>query len=164
MGEVTVDDAVSWIGRFENGALANLEATRFAGGRKNHITFEINGSKGSLVTFNFEDMNRLGFYNAADPADASGFRDIIVTEGTSPFRRRSWWPPGHIIGYEHTFVHTFVDFVGAVVAKARVSSRLLPTAWRTSACSAAVQESAKHPSVGYTVRVAQRRRGGRRTT
>ena len=62
---------MSWIGRFENGALANLEATRFAAGRKNHITFEINGSKGTLV-FNFEDMNRLGFYNSADPSDARG--------------------------------------------------------------------------------------------
>ena len=113
MGKVTVDDAVSWIGRFENGALANMEATRFAGGRKNHITFEINGSKGSLV-FNFEDMNRLGFYNNADPSDARGFRDIIVTEGEHPYVG-AWWPAGHIIGYEHTFVHTFADFVKAVV-------------------------------------------------
>ncbi len=112
-GEVTVDDAVSWIGRFRNGALANLEATRFASGRKNHITFEINGSKGTL-TFNFEDMNRLGFYNAADPADARGFRDIIVTEAEHPYVS-AWWPAGHIIGYEHTFVHTFADFVKAVV-------------------------------------------------
>ena len=112
-GKVTVDDAVSWIGRFENGALANLEATRFAAGRKNHITFEINGSKGTLV-FNFEDMNRLGFYNAADPADARGFRDILVTEAEHPFVG-AWWPAGHVIGYEHTFVHTFADFVKAVV-------------------------------------------------
>ncbi len=109
-----MDDAVSWIGRFENGALANLEATRFAAGRKNHITFEINGSKGTL-TFNFEDMNRLGFYNTADPGDVRGFRDIIVTEGEHPFVG-AWWPAGHIIGYEHTFVHTFADFVKAVVA------------------------------------------------
>ena len=115
MGKVSVDDAVSWIGRFENGALANLEATRFAGGRKNHITFEINGSKGSLA-FDFEDMNRLKFWSAADPADIQGFRDILVTEGgTHPFVG-AWWPPGHLIGYEHTFVHTFADFVRAVVA------------------------------------------------
>ena len=113
-GEVTVDDAVSWIGRFQNGALANLEATRFAAGRKNHITFEINGSAGSLC-FDFEDMNRLKFYNNADPADARGFRDILVTEGDHPFLG-AWWPAGHIIGYEHTFVNTFADFVKAVVA------------------------------------------------
>lgn len=113
-GKVTVDDAVSWIGRFKNGAIANLEATRFAQGRKNHITLEINGSKGSLV-FDFEDMNRLKFYNADDPASARGFRDILVTESIHPYAG-AWWPPGHIIGYEHTFVHAFADFIRAVVA------------------------------------------------
>lgn len=113
-GRVTVDDAVSMIGRFCNGALANLEATRFAHGRKNAITLEINGSGGSLA-FDFEDMNRLQYYNAADPEDRRGFRDIIVTENVHPFVG-NWWPPGHIIGYEHTFVHTFADFVKAVVA------------------------------------------------
>jgi predicted dehydrogenase len=114
MGKVTVDDAVSWIGRFKNGALANLEATRFALGRKNHITIEVNGSKGSLA-FNFEDMNRLEYYNAEDPADRRGFRSIIVTEPTQPYAG-AWWPPGHIIGYEHTFVNTVADFVHAVVS------------------------------------------------
>ncbi len=113
-GAVTVDDAVSWVGRFENGALANLEATRFAAGRKNHLTFEINGSQGTLA-FNFEDMNRLQFFNRADPADIQGFRDIIVTEEAHPYAG-AWWPPGHILGYEHTFVHTMADFVRAVVA------------------------------------------------
>ncbi len=112
-GAVTVDDAVSWIGRFENGALANLEATRFAYGRKNHITLEINGSKGSLA-FNFEDMNRLQFFDATDAPARAGFRDIIVTEGDHPYAG-AWWPPGHIIGYEHTFTNTFADFVRAVV-------------------------------------------------
>jgi predicted dehydrogenase len=112
MGKVTVDDAVSWIGRFKNGAIANMEATRFAYGRKNHITLEVNGSKGSLF-FDFEDMNRLKFYNAEDPADASGFRDILVTEGVHPYAG-AWWPPGHILGYEHTFVNAFADFIQAV--------------------------------------------------
>ncbi len=114
IGRVTVDDAVSWIGRFKNGALANLEATRFAHGRKNHITIEINGSKGSLA-FNFEDMNRLEYYNAADPEDRRGFRSILVTESTQPYAG-AWWPPGHIIGYEHTFVNAFADFIKAVAA------------------------------------------------
>jgi predicted dehydrogenase len=114
MGKVTVDDAVSWIGRFKNGAVANLEATRFALGRKNHITIEINGSKGSLA-FNFEDMNRLEYYNSEDPDDRRGFRSILVTEPTQPYAG-AWWPAGHIIGYEHTFVNTFADFVRAVVA------------------------------------------------
>lgn len=113
LGDVTVDDAVSWIGRFKNGALANLEATRFAYGRKNHITLEINGSKGSLC-FNFEDMNRLEYYNAEDPEGQRGFRSILVTEDVHPYAG-AWWPPGHIIGYEHTFVNTFADFIKAVV-------------------------------------------------
>ncbi|MFN2475711.1 MAG: Gfo/Idh/MocA family protein [Chthoniobacterales bacterium] len=113
-GKVTVDDAVSMIGRFRNGAMANLEATRFAQGRKNQLTLEINGSAGSLV-FDLEEMNRLRFYDAREAEDSRGFRDILVTQPTHPFMKR-WWPPGHIIGYEHAFVHTVADFVGAVVA------------------------------------------------
>lgn len=112
MGKVTVDDAAITLGRFKNGALAVLEASRFASGRKNHIQLEINGSKGSLV-FDFEDMNRLKYFNREDPADRQGYRDIIVTEGVHPFVG-AWWPPGHIIGYEHTFTHTIADFIRAV--------------------------------------------------
>jgi predicted dehydrogenase len=112
-GKVTVDDAVTMIGRFKNGALASLEATRFAPGRKNCITLEINGSAGSLF-FDLEEMNRLRFYNAADPQDRQGFRDILVTEPSHPYIA-NWWPPGHVIGYEHTFVHTIADFVNAMV-------------------------------------------------
>lgn len=115
LGKVTVDDAALCIGRFTNGALANLEATRFASGRKNHIEIEINGSRGSLY-FDFEDMNRLKFQSNDDPKDRQGFRDILVTQrgGVHPYVGQ-WWPPGHIIGYEHTFVHTIADFVNAVV-------------------------------------------------
>lgn len=115
MGKVTVDDTALFIGRFANGAIANLEATRFALGRKNHITIEINGSRGSLV-FDFEDMNRLKYFDNSNPADRQGFRDILVTQGggAHPYVG-NWWPPGHIIGYEHTFVHTIADFVNAVV-------------------------------------------------
>lgn len=109
-GKVTVDDAVTMIGRFQNGALASLEATRFAPGCKNSITLEINGSAGSLF-FDLEEMNRLKFYDGRDPKDRQGFRDILVAEPTHPYIDK-WWPPGHIIGYEHTFT----DFVAAVVA------------------------------------------------
>ena len=111
-GKVTVDDAVSWIGRFESGTLANLEATRFALGRKNNITFEVNGEKGSLY-FDFEDMNRLKFFSASAPPDRRGFTDIIVTDRDNHPYAKNWWPPGHIVGYEHTFVNTFADFVRA---------------------------------------------------
>jgi predicted dehydrogenase len=113
-GRVTVDDAVTIIGRFRNGALASLEATRFAPGRKNSITLEINGSAGSLF-FDLEEMNRLKFFSARDPKDRQGFRDIIVTEPSHPYIDK-WWPPGHVIGYEHAFVHTIADFVKAVVS------------------------------------------------
>ncbi|WP_244313245.1 Gfo/Idh/MocA family protein, partial [Microbispora hainanensis] len=74
MGEVTVDDAALFIGRFEGGALASFEATRFATGRKNALRIEVNGSEGSLA-FDFEAMNELWFYDAAE-RDA-GFRRVL---------------------------------------------------------------------------------------
>ena len=115
MGRVTVPDSAIFIGRMENGVLANVEATRYALGRKNHIAIEINGSKGSIY-FDFEDMNRLKYYNGDDLKDRRGFRDILVTErdGVQPYVGH-WWPPGHGIGYEHTFIHTVADFVNACV-------------------------------------------------
>ncbi len=140
MGRVTVDDAVSWIGRFQNGALANLEATRFATGRKNHIAIEINGSKGSLA-FNFEDMNRLEYYDGESPADRRGFRSILVTEPIHPYMR-AWWPPGHIIGYEHTFVNTFADFIHAVAAGTSVHPTF-EDGLENQKVLAAIEESAK---------------------
>ncbi|MDQ3814292.1 MAG: Gfo/Idh/MocA family oxidoreductase, partial [Armatimonadota bacterium] len=79
MGEVTVDDATAFIGRFENGAMGVFEATRFAPGRRNFNTFEINGEKGS-VAFNFERMNELEYFNAQDAPDRQGFRTINVNE------------------------------------------------------------------------------------
>jgi predicted dehydrogenase len=120
MGKVTVDDTALCIGRFANGAVANLEATRFAPGRKNHIEIEINGSRGSLF-FDFEDMNRLKFFSNDDAKDRQGFRDILVTQrgGAHPYTD-NWWPPGHILGYEHTFVHTIADFVNACVDRKSV--------------------------------------------
>jgi predicted dehydrogenase len=112
-GKVTVDDAFSALGRFRNGALATLEATRFAPGRKNGLTIEINGSGGSLF-FDLEQMNRLQFYKADDLGGRRGFRDLLVTEPSHPYVG-NWWPPGHLIGYEHSFVHTIADFVRAIV-------------------------------------------------
>ncbi len=117
-GRVSVDDAATIIGRFKNGALASLEATRFAPGRKNSLTLEINGSAGSLV-FDLEELNRLKFFSRRDPQDRQGFRDILVTESTHPYIDK-WWPPGHLIGYEHTFTHTIADFVKAVVDRKKV--------------------------------------------
>lgn len=112
MGEVTVDDASLFLARFKNGALGTFEATRFAVGRKNYNRFEINGSKGSVV-FNFERMNELEYYNAGDAPATHGFRVIQATEGCHPYAGR-YWPVGHIIGYEHTFINFVADALTAI--------------------------------------------------
>jgi predicted dehydrogenase len=111
LDEVTVDDAALFLGRFAGGAVASYEATRFALGRKNGMRVEINGSLGSLA-FDFESMNELSFYDGGE-GDAGGFRRILVTEPTHPYVG-AWWPPGHLLGYEHTFTHEVVDFVRAI--------------------------------------------------
>lgn len=113
MGEVTVDDAAMFLAKFKNGALGTFEASRFAVGRKNKNSFEINGSKGSIV-FNLEKMNELEYYNNDDPADLHGFRLIQATEGDHPYAGH-YWPVGHIIGYEHTFVNLVADAVTNMV-------------------------------------------------
>jgi predicted dehydrogenase len=115
-GRVTVDDAAAAVVRFANGALGTIEGTRLATGRKNYNRFEINGSKGSLA-FNLERMNELEVYFATDPPANRGFRTVLVTEATHPYIA-SWWPPGHIIGYEHTFTHTVYDLLEGI-AKGR---------------------------------------------
>ena len=118
-GRVTVDDAALCLVRFANGALGSIEGTRLAPGRKNYNRFEVNGSKGSLA-FNLERLNELEYYPAEDEGGVQGFRQIMVTEpGHHPYIK-GWWPPGHIIGYEHTFVHTVYDFLEAVASGKRV--------------------------------------------
>jgi predicted dehydrogenase len=117
MGEVTVDDAAVFLGRFTGGALATFEATRFALGRKNAIRIEVNGSAGSLA-FDFEDMNVLQFFDGTEPAEVAGFRRILVTEPEHPYVA-AWWPAGHGLGYEHGFTHQVVDLVTALAAGAQ---------------------------------------------
>jgi predicted dehydrogenase len=112
MGEVTVDDAALFMTRFENGAVGTFEATRFANGRRNYNSFEINGSKGSIV-FNLERMNELQVLFNDDAADVQGFRTILVTEGVHPYMS-AWWPAGHIIGWEHTFTHGVYDLINGI--------------------------------------------------
>jgi predicted dehydrogenase len=112
MHEVTVDDAAMALVHFEKGAIGTIEATRMANGRKNYNRFEINGRLGSIA-FNLERMNELEVYFDADPAHLRGFRTINVTEPGHPYVGK-WWPPGHIIGYEHTFVHTVYDLLEAI--------------------------------------------------
>jgi predicted dehydrogenase len=115
-GEVTVDDAALFIGRFGGGAVANFEATRFATGRKNALRLEVNGSLGSLA-FDFEAMNELSFFDGTEDPETAGFRRILVTEPTHPYAG-AWWPPGHGLGYEHTFTHEVADLLRDLAAGA----------------------------------------------
>jgi predicted dehydrogenase len=117
MGKVTVDDMTTFIARFKAGAIGTFEATRFAQGRKNRNQFEINGEKGSLV-FNFERMNELQFLDATQPTCEQGFRTILATEGDHPYVE-AYWPPGHVIGYEHTFLNQLADQVRALTERGK---------------------------------------------
>jgi len=92
--------------------VGTFEATRFAQGRKNGNRIEINGEKGSLV-FGFERMNELEFFSADDPAHLQGFRTILATEPGEHPHMSAWWPPGHLIGYEHTFINQAADVLEA---------------------------------------------------
>jgi predicted dehydrogenase len=116
-GRVTVDDAVVFAARFGSGALGSFEATRCAAGRKNGLRIELNGSAGSLA-FDLERLNELEFYDGAaggpdDKSATAGFRRILVTEAEHPYLS-GWWPPGHILGWEHTFTHQARDLLAAI--------------------------------------------------
>jgi len=112
LGEVTVDDAALFLARLDGGAVASYEATRFATGHKNALRVELNGSLGSLA-FDFERLNELEFYDGALPSSEQGFSRILVTESDHPYMA-AWWPPGHGIGYEHTFTHEVRDLIEAI--------------------------------------------------
>lgn len=111
-GLVTVDDAAIFVARLDGGAIATYEATRFATGRKNGLRVEINGSLGSVV-FDLERLNELEFYDATKPAAEQGFARILVTEPEHPYLS-AWWPPGHTIGWEHSFTHQMRDLLEAI--------------------------------------------------
>ncbi|TKK88669.1 Gfo/Idh/MocA family oxidoreductase [Herbidospora galbida] len=116
MGQVTVDDAAIFTGRFGGGAIASFEATRFATGRKNALRIEVNGSLGS-ISFDFESLNELWFHDHTLAAEEGGFRRVLVTEAGHPYAG-AWWPPGHGLGYENTFTHEVKDFLEAISAGA----------------------------------------------
>jgi predicted dehydrogenase len=143
-GRVTVDDATLFLARFANGALGSFEATRFAGGRRNGNRFEINGSKGSIA-FNLEKMNELQYYNREDESHIQGFREIIVNEGAHPYMAH-WWPPGHIVGWEHTFVHEVFDLMQAIAGKNKHLHPDFEEGVKDQAVLEAVSESIKNRS------------------
>ncbi|MFW0771852.1 Gfo/Idh/MocA family protein [Paenarthrobacter nitroguajacolicus] len=112
--DVTVDDA-AWVNlSLASGAIASVEASRVATGRKNSLRIEIYGSLGSL-TFDLENLNELNFMDTTVPVREQGFRRILVNEPEHPYLG-AWWPQGHIIGWEHTFTHQIRDFLTAIAA------------------------------------------------
>jgi predicted dehydrogenase len=112
-GRVDVDDGFIAMAKFRNGAIGSFEASRFCAGRKNYQRIEIHGTEGSVV-FNLERLNELNVYSKKDPEDRMGFRNILVTESVHPFIEH-WWPHGHIIGWEHTFVHEIHHLIDCIV-------------------------------------------------
>jgi predicted dehydrogenase len=145
-GEVTVDDAALFTARFPSGAIATFEATRYATGRKNALRIELNGERGSLA-FDLERLNELSFHDGTEPGAEAGFRRILVTEPDHPYLE-AWWPPGHGLGYEHTFVHQARDLVHAI-AEGRRPEPSFTDGLQVQRVLAAVEESAEKNSV-YT--------------
>jgi predicted dehydrogenase len=104
-----VNDAVMALVRFENGSAGTFEATRFAIGCKNQNAFEIHGS-GGMLRFDLERLNHLEFLDASNPSTEQGLRDVLVTDMKHPVFP-NFWRPGHIVGYEHTFIATLAEFL-----------------------------------------------------
>ncbi|MFC8941989.1 Gfo/Idh/MocA family protein [Streptomyces griseoincarnatus] len=145
-GQVTVDDAALFTGRFASGALASFEATRYATGRKNALRIELNGERGSLA-FDLERLNELEYHDGTADATHGGFRRILVTEPDHPYLD-AWWPPGHGLGYEHTFAHQARDLVHAI-AEGRGPEPSFADGLQVQRVLAAVEESAEKNAV-YT--------------
>ena len=137
---VEIDDVCTFLARFANGSNGTFEATRYARGRKNKNSFEVNGEKGSIY-FDLEDMHQLQYFNHEDPAHLQGWRTILVTGAEHPYMG-NWWVPGCVIGYEHTFVHEIADFLKAVEKGERVRPDFRD-ALETQAVIEAVLESAR---------------------
>jgi len=152
-GKVDVDDAFVAAVEFENGAIGTLESTRFAGGRKNYNCFEINGEKGS-VRFNLERMNELEvFWVGEQPKETQGFHDVLVTEGYHPWWE-NWWPHGHLIGWEHTFVHEINHLLDCIVNDKAVGpyGATFEDGYRAAVIADAIVESAekrRHIDIKY---------------
>lgn len=114
MHDVSVDDALLFLVRFNNGAIGSYEAARQAIGNQNRNTFEINGTKGS-IRFDFERMNELEFYDATLPRSQQGWTKIMCTHAKDHPYVENWWPDAHLIGYEHTFVNQAFDIITSII-------------------------------------------------
>jgi len=142
-GPVTVDDAALFTARLGPGTVASFEATRFATGRKNALRIELNGDRGSLA-FDLERLNELEFTERAVKESEGGFRRILVTEPDHPYLA-AWWPPGHVLGWEHTFTHQVRDLVTAI-AEGRDPEPSFADGLQVQRVLAAVAGSAAHGS------------------
>lgn len=143
-GKVDVDDAFVSLFEFENGAIGTLEASRFCQGRKNHEVLEINGEKGT-IHFNLERMNELDvFWAGEEPKETRGFHNTLISESYHPFWE-NWWPHGHIIGWEHSFVHEFHHFFDAIVNNKSVApyGATFEDGYRNAVICDAIVESAQ---------------------
>jgi predicted dehydrogenase len=145
-GAVDVDDAVEAVVEFESGAVGTIEASRFCAGRKNAFRWEVNGSKGSMA-FDLERLNELQVHLVGStPGDrAQGFRTVLVTEADHPFWEH-WWPAGHILGWEHTFVHEIHHLLRAIRDDADVAPHgaTLEDGYRAAEVCDAALRSAEH--------------------
>lgn len=112
--EVTVDDAAWATLRLASGAVASLEVSRFANGRKNALEVEVFGSGGS-ISFNLERLNELQYFDATADPEVQGFRTILATEPAHPYLD-AWWPSGHMLGWDSTFTNQAADFLHAIAA------------------------------------------------
>jgi predicted dehydrogenase len=142
-GTVDVDDAFVAAVEFQNGAIGTLEASRFAAGRKNYQVLEINGEKGS-IRFNLERMNEMEvFWVGDEPKETQGFHEVLVSEGYHPFWS-NWWPHGHIIGWEHSFIHELTHLLDCIVNKKDVAplAATFEDGYRNAVICDAILESA----------------------
>jgi predicted dehydrogenase len=142
--KVDVDDAVVSLFEFENGALGTFEASRFCQGHKNYNSFEINGEKGS-IRFNLERLNELDvFWAGEEPRETRGFHNVLISESYHPYWS-NWWPHGHMIGWEHAFIHEFNHFFDAIVNNKPVGpyGATFEDGYRNSVICDAIVKSAK---------------------
>jgi len=137
---VRIDDASAALGRFQNSSLATFEATRYARGHKALYTLEINGEHASAM-WDLHDLHRIQFFDHRDEGRLRGWRSIHVTDGDHPYMKR-WWVPGLQIGYEHTFIHQFADFLTAL-SEGKEAAPTFRDALATDHVTDAILKSAK---------------------
>ena len=138
---VEIDDACTFLCRFENESLGNFESTRYARGHKALYTFEINGEKASIA-WDLHDLHRLSYFDHGDESIVRGWRSIHVTDHDMPYMDK-WWVPGLQIGYEHTFVHQVADFLEAMAAGKAASPGFRDALATQYVCEAVLESAAK---------------------